>query len=263
MTMTSRSKFLTIGAIILAFWTTVCAENPKPGKNEVTIRSQRQTIYFYPAKGAGSHRKILFAPGDGGLRGFSVTITEELAKAGYDVYCIDTRRYLESFTGPVVLSTAEIHSDFNQMAKWIQQRSQERILLVGWSEGAGLGLVATANAADQTIFDGLVAIGTPEYNILAWHWIDIGAEITKKLPHEPTFRSGDFMAKVSPLPLFVIASTSNEYVTPEVTRTLFSAARQPKRLVMIDAQDHKYSGNTESFFHALQEGLNWIQQQHR
>jgi hypothetical protein len=109
----------------------------------------------------------------------------------------------------------------------------------------------------------LAAIGTPEYNILAWHWTDIGAEITKKLPHEPTFKSADFMAKVSALPLFVIASPSNEYITPDVTRALFSAARQPKRLVMIDAWDHKYSGNTEGFFRVLREGLNWIQQQHR
>jgi pimeloyl-ACP methyl ester carboxylesterase len=263
MMMMARSKFLTIGGVILAFWTTVCAENPKPGKNEVTIRGQRQTIYFYPAEGTGPHRKILFAPGDGGWRGFAIAITEELAKAGYDVYCIDTRRYLESFTGPVVLTTAEISSDFNQMARWIQQEGQERLLLVGWSEGAGLGLAATAHASNQTIFDGLAAIGTPEYNILAWHWTDIGAEITKKLPHEPTFKSGDFMAKVSPLPLFVIASTSNEYITPDVTRALFSEARQPKRLVMIDARDHKYSGNTQEFFRALREGLNWIQQQHR
>jgi hypothetical protein len=71
------------------------------------------------------------------------------------------------------------------------------------------------------------------------------------------------MAKVSPLPLFVIASTSNEYVTPEATRSLFAAACEPKRLVMIDARDHKYSGSTESFFRALREGLNWIQQQRR
>jgi len=34
-------------------------------------------------------------------------------------------------------------------------------------------------------------------------------------------------------------------------------------LVMIDARDHKYSGNTQGFFRALREGLNWIQQQHR
>lgn len=258
-----RSKFIAIGALILAFWTTVCAENPKPGKNKVAIRGQWQTIYFYPADGTGPRRKILFVPGDGGWRGFAITITEELAKAGYDVYCIDTRRYLQSFTGAGVLSTAEISSDFNQTARWIQQGGQERLLLAGWSEGAGLGLAAIADAANRRTFEGLAAIGTPEYNILAWHWTDIGAEITKMLPHEPTFKSDDFIAKVSPLPLFVIASTSNEYITPEATRALFSAAREPKRLVMIDARDHKYSGNTEGFFRALREGLNWIQQQHR
>jgi pimeloyl-ACP methyl ester carboxylesterase len=261
--MMPRSKFLAITAVIVAFCTTVCAENPKPGKNQVTIRGQSQTIYFYPAQGTGRHRKILFVPGDGGWRGFAITITEELARDGYGVYCVDTRRYLESFTRPVGLTTADISSDFAEMARWIQQGGQERLLLVGWSEGAGLGLAATANAVNQSIFEGMVAIGTPEYNVLAWHWTDIGAEITRTLHHEPTFKSADFMAKVSPLPLFLIASTSDEYVTPGATRELFAAARQPKRLVSIETRDHKYSGNTESFFRALQEGVNWIQEQYR
>jgi predicted alpha/beta hydrolase len=153
--MVPRFKLLAIGAIILAFWTTVCAESPKPGKNEVTIRDHQQKVYLYPAEGAGQHRRVLFAPGDGGCRGFGITITEELAKAGYDAYCFDTRRYLESFTGPVVLSTEQIASDFNQMARWIQRGAQERILLVGWSEGAGLGLVATTDAANPSYLSGL------------------------------------------------------------------------------------------------------------
>jgi pimeloyl-ACP methyl ester carboxylesterase len=259
-----RCMSMTIGAVILACWSIACAENPKPGKHEMTIRGRQQEIYFYPAQATGQyHRKILFAPGDGGWEGFAITITEELAKAGYDVYCIDTRRYLKSFTGPVVLSTADIASDFNQVAQWIEQGGRERLLLVGWSEGAGLGLAATARAENRTTFEGLAAVGLPEDNILAWRWTDIGAEITKKLPHEPTFKSSEFVARVSPLPLFVIASTSDEYVTAEATRALFSAAHQPKRLAMIDARDHKYSGNTEGFFRALHEGLNWIQQQHR
>jgi dienelactone hydrolase len=257
-----RTKLTALGAMILTLCICVCAQNSRAGKNEVTIRGQPQEIYFYPAAGTVRHRKILFAPGDGGCRGFAITITEELAKAGYDAYCVDTRRYLENFTGPAVLSTAEIASDFNQMARWIEPGEQERVLLMGWSEGAGLGLAAAADAANQRIFDGMVAIGTPEENILAWHWTDIVASMTKKLPHEPTFKSADFMAKVSPLPLFVIASTSNEYVTPEATRALFSAAREPKRLVIVNARDHKYSGNTEGFFRALREGLNWIEQQH-
>jgi pimeloyl-ACP methyl ester carboxylesterase len=259
----ARSKFLAIGTAILALSTTVYPEALKPGKNEMSIQGHRQKIYFYPAVEARQHPKILFVPGDGGWRGFAITIAEQLAKAGYDVYGVDTRRYLESFTGPDVLSPPEIASHLHEMARWIQQGGEEHLLVVGWSEGAGLGLAATANRENRRIFDGLVAIGTPEYNILAWHWRDIGAEITKKLPAEPTFKSADFIGKVSPLPLFVIASTSTEYITPEATRSLFSIARQPKRLVMIEAKDHKYSGNTEEFFRALIEGLNWIEQQHR
>lgn len=124
-------------------------------------------------------------------------------------------------------------SDFSQIARWIQQAGQDRILFVGWSEGAGLGLAATADAANQAIFTGLVVIGTPEQNILAWHWTDIGAEITKKLPHEPTFRSAEFMGKVSPLPLFVIASTTAIFVP--LPKDLITAGHVLSGIVLLAA----------------------------
>ena len=247
--------------MILGLSAMVCAQSTKAGKNSVTIRGREQSIYLYQATGAKQRRKILFAPGDAGCRGFAVSIAAQIAKAGYDAYCLDTLRYLESFTGRAVLSTAQIASDFNQIAHWIEQKEHEPILLVGWSEGAGLGLAAITDQANQTVFDGLIAIGTPENNILAWRWTDIGAWITKRLPNEPTFKSAELMPKVSPLPLFVIASTSNEYVTPDATRSLFSAAREPKRLAMVSARDHKYGGNTEGFFNVLREGLDWIERQ--
>jgi pimeloyl-ACP methyl ester carboxylesterase len=259
--MSPRTKVLPCAAMIVALCATTCAQNARAGKNTVTIRGQRQSVYLYQAEGAAQHGKILFAPGDAGCRGFAVAIAGQLAKAGYDTYCFDTLRYLKTFTGPAVLSTVQIASDFNQIARWIEQNAHERLLFVGWSEGAGLGLATAADPANQALFDGLIAIGTPEDNILAWRWTDVGAWITKRSPHEPTFKSAEFMPKVSPLPLFVIASTSNEYVTLEGTRKLFSAARQPKRLVVVSARDHKYSGNTEGFFNVLREGLGWIERQ--
>jgi pimeloyl-ACP methyl ester carboxylesterase len=256
-------RFLAMGPLFLGLGGSVHGELPKAGKNELTIRAHQQKIDFYAAEGPGLHRRILFAPGDGGCRGFAIRITEELAKSGYDAFCLDTRRYLESFTGRPVLSTNDIASDFGEIARWIQQGKRDRILLVGWSEGAGLGLAAIGDPANQEIFAGLVAISTPEVNILAWHWTDIGASITHTAPHEPTFSSADFMGKVSPLPLFVIASTSDEYISTEATRTLFFRAREPKRLAIINARDHKYSGNTDGFFSTLREALHWIEQQHR
>jgi hypothetical protein len=56
-------------------------------------------------------------------------------------------------------------------------------------------------------------------------------------------------------PVDLIASSSNEYVTPEATRTLFSDAHEPKRLVMVTVRDHKYSGNVEGFFHCPSTGV--------
>lgn len=235
----------------------------RPGKNKLSLREQEQEIYFYPAAGSGSHKTVLFAPGDGGWRGFALTIAETLSTSGYDVYGLDTHRYLQSFTGPTVLKPTEIAADFRQLAGWIQQASPGRILLVGWSEGAGLSLAAAGDPQSNNIFEGVITIGATEQNILAWHWSDAIAQLRKKLPDEPTFASSDYVGRVSPLPLFMIASSGDEYVSRESARKLFSAALDPKRMVVIEARDHKYAGATNDFFRTLREGLQWVIQQRR
>jgi pimeloyl-ACP methyl ester carboxylesterase len=259
--MSSRFKVINRLVTVIALSAGVYAQTPRAGRNPLTIRGQEQRIYLYQATSLARHRKILFAPGDAGCRGFAVAIAEQLAKEGYDTYCLDVLHYLESFTGKVILTTEQIASDFNQIARWIEQKDHEPILLVGWSEGAGLDLAAAANAANQVVFNGIIAIGVPEDNILAWRWKDIGAWITKKSPREPAFKSADFIARIAPLPLFVIGSTSTQWVTPDATRKLFSLAHEPKKIAMVTARDHKYRGNTQAFFDVLREALDWVQRQ--
>lgn len=249
--------------IVIAACLFARADNPVQGRNKISIRGQQQDIYFLPANGAGPHRPVLFVPGDGGWRGFAVEMAQQLQSAGYNVFGLDTRHYLQSFTGRNILSPAQIASDFRQLADWIRQGGSERVLLAGWSEGAGLGLAAAADSTNKNIFDGLVAIGITEQNILAWRYSDLWAEVAKKVPNEPTFASSEYISKVAPLPLFVIASTKDEYISPEATRTLFDLAKEPKRFEMIDAKDHKYGGNTEAFFRTFKEALAWIVQQHK
>ncbi len=232
-------------------------------KNTVVVRGQAQDVYFFAGAGTGFHPKVLFSPGDGGWRGFAITIAQNLASAGYDVYGLDTRHYLQSFTGNPGLQPADVAGDFRSLAQWISPDGKQRVLLVGWSEGAGLGLAAAADVRNRSVFAGLVVIGATEYNILGWRWRDIGAEITKSLPNEPTFKSADYIPRVAPLPLAVIASTHDEYVSPAMTQKLYAAAGEPKRIIVIDASDHKYGGKTDEFFAALRDSLKWIQQQHR
>lgn len=253
--------------ILLFLALTVCAtalaEPPRQGRNKVAVRGKSQDVYFLPGAGAGPHRKVLFAPGDGGWRGFAITMAENMQEAGYDIYGLDTREYLQSFTAATVLKPAEIASDLRAIANWARQGANDRVLVVGWSEGAGLGLPAVADPQNSDVFAGLVAIGMTEQNVLAWRWADIMAEIAKKLPNEPTFPSAEFVAKLSPQPLFMIASTHDEFISVEATRALFAAAHQPKSFVLIDARDHKYAGNTDTFFRTLKDGLAWIAQQHK
>ncbi len=255
-----RIRRLLLFAIVALTGIVAFAEGPKQGRNKVQVRGQSQDVYFFPSRATVAHGKVLFVPGDGGWRGFAVEIASQLQAAGYDVYGLDTRRYLQSFTDNGGLKTSDIGGDFRQIVDWIRQGSSKPILFVGWSEGAGLALVAASDRRDKEQFSGVVAIGMTEDNILAWRWSDTLAEMQKKLPNEPTFPSSEFVGLVAPLPLFVICSSHDEYVTLEATRSLFSRAREPKKIVVIEASDHKYGGNTAEFFRTLKQSLTWIVQ---
>ncbi len=251
-------KSSTLLALLLWLPLAVFADAPHQGRNTVTLRGQTQEVYFYPGNGPSPHRKVLFAPGDGGWRGFAITIAENIAGAGYDVFGLDTKRYLESFTGSTPLTPTDIAGDYRALAAWMTQGSGQRVLVAGWSEGAGMAMAAAADAGNQNLFEGVLAIGTTELNILALRWRDLGALLAKRVPSEPTFRSIDYVPRIAPLPLAMIASRGDEYVSLDTAQRIFAAAREPKHFVAIDARNHRFDGNTDLFFRTLREQLQWI-----
>lgn len=234
------------------------AQSPSPGKNTFVLRGKRQEVYFLPSRVRPPMGRILYAPGDGGWRGFAIAIAQRMASAGYDVYGLDTKHYLMSFTGKKVLTTSEIARDFRTLAEWARRGSDDPVFMVGWSEGAGLGLAAVAAPQNRSVFAGLVTVGMAENSLLALHWSDLLAEVTRSLPHEPTFPSADFVGRIAPLPLAMISSTRDVFVSEETARRLFGLAREPKRLILIDAKDHKFSGRENEFFRVLMQSLVWV-----
>ncbi len=60
------------------------ANAASPGRNSVAVRGKAQTIWFYPATGAKLDRKVLFIAGDGGWRGWAITVAQQMAAWGYD-----------------------------------------------------------------------------------------------------------------------------------------------------------------------------------
>lgn len=239
------------------------AQVPTPGKNRLVIRGQQQEIYFYPAPQGSPqpHPKVLFAPGDLGMWGFAVTIAKTVSSSGYDVYGLDTRRYLDSFTSKSsTLKEGEATSDFLTLIRWITGGTNERVFLLGWSEGAGLCLIAAASEENKKHVAGLITLGMTETNSLAWRWSDLFSYITKKDPNEPLFNSADYLPTVAPVPLLMLQASHDQYITVEAAKRLFSIAQEPKRFRLIEARNHRFEGNQEELFQAIREGLQWTQQ---
>jgi pimeloyl-ACP methyl ester carboxylesterase len=251
-------KWWMVALAALPLW----AQAPRLGKNAVTVRGQPQDLYYFPGHSDSKPPKgrILFAPGDGGWRGFAITIAQTAASWGYNVYGIDTRRYLMSFTGKTTLQETEVMGDFRQLAGWITRGAADKVTLVGWSEGAGLVLLPAASPERSKAFNGVVLVGLPESAVLGWRWIDDVTYVTKREPNEPHFFTALYLPRVAPLPLVVIQSSGDEYTSLETVKKLFAAAQEPKKFSLVPARNHRFDSNREGFFRALREGIEWIDQ---
>ncbi|HYR89686.1 MAG TPA: AcvB/VirJ family lysyl-phosphatidylglycerol hydrolase [Terriglobia bacterium] len=226
------------------------------------IRGVPQDLYYCApvAPRVAGDSRVLFAPGDGGWRGFAITIAQTMASWGYDVYGLDTNRYLSSFTRhDSVLTENDVMSDFAQFAAFIKERdgNGKRVHLIGWSEGAGLSVLAGSSDQNKNLFVDVIAIGLGENNILGWRSADYLTYLTKKEPNEPHFQTAPYLPGIAPLPVFIIQSTTDESTKPAESKRLFDLAREPKRYELIEARNHRFDGNHEEFFRVLRDALQW------
>jgi len=231
------------------------------GKYPVLLRGVALDVFHCPCPAGTAPRRnpVLFSPGDGGWRGFAIDIAESLAYRGYDMYGIDTHAYLEAFTGKTTLSPSDVREDYQTLAEWIVPRTSGPVTLLGWSEGAGLSLLAASGKNARSAFSGLVTLGLSTENILGWRRRDDITWLTKKNPDEPKFSARDYLPLVAPLPLLMIHSTGDEYTPVGEARELFSLAAEPKKFQVIQAKNHHFDGNVREFFRVLDEGLKWTE----
>jgi fermentation-respiration switch protein FrsA (DUF1100 family) len=229
------------------------------GATVVTIRGERQELHYLPARGARLNRTVLFVPGDGGWEGWAITVAETIASWGYDVYGVDTKAYLVGFSHTGTLTEAQVTGDMCALAEAANKESGGRATFVGWSEGAGLGVLATAAADSRRAFNGLIVFGLSDENVISWHWSESITSMFKK-PHEPTFSAAKYIASVAPLPLLMIQASHDQYVGLDEAKRLFSTAQEPKRFELVEGDNHRFDGNHEGFFRTLRDGLEWTNQ---
>ncbi len=220
------------------------------------MRGRTQHVRVYGARGGDP---VVVSSGDGGWIHLAPQVASLLASRGFYVVGFDTRAYLEGFTSagtPVALDQEP--EDYRVLVDYAARGSARKPILVGVSEGAGLSVLAAASPRIKPAIGGVIGLGLPDLNELGWRWRDALIYLTHGVPNEPTFSTRAVVPKLSPLPLAAIHATRDEYVPLSEVERVIDAAREPRRLWVVRACDHRFSDNPTDLDRSLLDAMAWV-----
>ena len=227
-------------------------------RETVTIRGQSQSLRLYGTRGG---IPVVVSSGDGGWIHLGPHVAEVLAAHGFFVVGLDVKAYLERFTSRNTTLRAEDEpADFEMIADFAARGSRAKPILIGVSEGAGLSVLAAGDPRLKTQIAGVIGLGLPDVNELGWRWKDALIYVTHGRPNEPTFRTSTIVDRLAPVPLGAIHSTHDEFVPVAEVQRVLEGAKDPKKLWIINAADHRFSDNLAEFDKCLLEAISWITQ---
>jgi alpha-beta hydrolase superfamily lysophospholipase len=244
---------LTLAAALLA----VAVAGAEPTTARFAVRGKVLDLYLYGNRGGPP---VVLVSGDGGWIHLAPQAAPILAAHGYFVVGVSAKQYLSAFTtGQATLGPTDVPRDFKSLVDYAAPGGAAKPILVGVSEGAGLAVLAAVDPAVKDAVGGVVGLGMPDRNELGWRFLDSLIYITHKAPNEPTVSVLDIVDRLPPLPLAQLHSTHDEYVPLEEAKRIFERARAPKRMWVIEAANHRFSGKVEEFSQRLIEALQWVE----
>jgi alpha-beta hydrolase superfamily lysophospholipase len=232
---------------------------PLERRQTIVLRGQLQTLHVYgPPDGA----PVIVTSGDGGWIHLAPHVAEMLASKGFLAIGFDAKAYLEGFTrGVTTLRMEDVPRDYEALMAFAAAATRRRPLLVGSSEGAGLSVLAATDAANKEAIAGVVGLGLCNVTELGWRWRDMVIYVTHRPPVEPSFRVTAVVDRLAPVPLAAIHSTHDEYVPLTEIKDVLATARQPKRLWVVDAVNHRFGDNLADFDRSLLAAIAWVDEQ--
>ena len=251
-----------ICAIVVAIALHATVREADKEEVSVSVRGKTLTLTIYTSS-VHSRGTVVMGSGDVGWVGLAASMADDLSTQGYTVVGINVRQYLSAFTaGRNHLLTTDVPSDFRLIIDTLKpsRRLDPPIVMSGVSEGAALAVLAASDTANHGWIDGVITMGLPATAELAWRWTDVGSWITKRDADEPEFAPKDVIATVTPLPLYMIQSTKDEYVPKAEWELLLATAREPKKQILIDASNHRFTDKRPELGAAYTAGLAWIAQ---
>jgi pimeloyl-ACP methyl ester carboxylesterase len=230
-------------------------------KATLSLRGQEQSLHLY---GPRTGPPVVVSSGDGGWTHLGPDVALFLERRGFFVVGFDCKHYLSSFTsGSKTLAPADVPGDYRTLVDYARGSRSEHVLLVGVSEGAGLSVLAASDPGLQSSLRGVLALGLPDVNELGWRFSDSMIYLTHKTPNEPTFKAADYVPRLGTTPLFAIHATRDEFVPVDEVKRLMALPGGPKKLVVLEAADHRFSDKQAELQSTVLEAIDWMSSEKR
>jgi type IV secretory pathway VirJ component len=254
------------GLVVVAWLCSASSVAVAAEQIDFPVRGQHLTLTIYRPSVPQTKGTIVMGSGDVGWVGLAASTAKFLSDSGYLVIGLNVREYLSAFTtrGGGHLLPSEVQTDYSTLADFLGKRHllESPVIVSGVSEGAGLAVLAASAPANHSWIRGVITMGLPPTCELAWRWSDFTSWITKKDSGEPSFAAKEFLRAISPIPIWMIQSTHDEYVTEHDYRELEAAAGSPKKLALIDASNHRFTDKIAELRQQYLAGLAWILLEH-
>jgi hypothetical protein len=257
----TRASVLAHAGLALALLLCQPAASAAEEHYDLKLRGKTITLEVYRSAQATALGTIFMGSGDVGWVGLAVDMAVYLSARGYTVIGVNARQYLGAFTsGKTTLTTSEPPGDYLAMFDFLVSKKliSPPVYVSGVSEGAALAVLAGAGAKNREWVKGVMTMGLPPTAELGWRWSDFTSWITKKDSDEPMFMPKEFVPAISPVPLCMIQSTKDEYVTEADYRLFERVAREPKKLVLINASNHRFTDRRNELQQEVLGCLAWM-----
>ena len=203
---------------------------------------------------------VLYVTGDGGWRGADPLVFRALVQWGYPSAGMEARGYLDHLGDLDRKATPRrLARDYASIVARARHElglaTATPVVLVGFSRGAGLAVLAASQRSLRKSVLGVVAVALTD------------AEDDLRLEPEadpPPETSSDpinpyrLLPHLGSLPVAVIQSTRDHYVAAADARRLFGVDTPSRRLVAIESDGHTFGGARDKLLEALRAALRWI-----
>ncbi len=217
-----------------------------PGVGRARWRSV--SVWVARPLGEASRPLVLHLTGDSGRHGLDLQLFTAVTRWGYPVAVLSSPAWVDTLADGVATREC-LARDLDVVARAAARTTgvpeEERVVLLGQSRGAGLAVEAAADAALRERLRGVVALGL--------------------CPEEERVRGRDGVGRpyrdralLAGLPLEVIQSTRDHYMSAADARKAFGPDTDIHVLHPIEANSHTFVGDREALVEQLRASLDRV-----